>query len=303
MKLRALQKYSAVIVIGAVFLVALGITGGLLWKAASEKRRVVQELEQQNNQLQTLLSQRPAPSTENIEALRRERQQLAELYERLLEGVVRPSLTLTNITRPFEFSQQLHETVDRLTQAANRSRVKLPDNFLFGFSRYDNELPCRATGATSEECKKTLALLGKQLVAIGQLGQLLIESQVEAITHIRRTEVDSGGTNPDALAIPISANPQNLYETYPFEVEFVCSTQALRAFLNALARSDQFFTVRLVRVDSVTSTLATGAGGGATDTGGAGQSRQVEKRLLNVLMRVDLVEFTPSSPAPNPPAS
>lgn len=300
MKLRALQKYSTIIIIGVAFLIALSVISWLWWRAASEKRRIVQELEEQNNQLQMLLSQKPGPSTENIEALRREREQVAELYARLLEGVVRPTITLTNVTRPFEFSQQLHEIVDRLTQAATRNKVNLPANFLFGFSRYDNELPCRATGATSEECKKTLALLGKQLVAISQLGQLLIESQVESITRIRRTEVDSAGTNPDALAIPISTNPQNLYETYPFEIEFVCTTQALRAFLNGLAKSDAFFTVRLVRVDSTTSTSTTG---GADTGASAGQARQVEKRLLNVLVRVDLIQFTAPPTAPNTPSS
>jgi hypothetical protein len=302
MKLRALQNYSVVIVIGAVFWVALGFTGWLWWKASREKARIVEELQQQNDELQRLLSQKPSPSTENIEATKREREQVAELYARLTEGVVRPAMTITNLTRPFEFSQLLHETVDRLTQAA-RNRVKLPEkeNFLFGFNRYETDLPCRATGATSEECKKTLALLGKQLLAIEKLGNLLIQSQVEQITRVRRTEVDSPGTNPDALGTPIAAGPQNLYETYPFEIEFVCNTQALRTFLNSLATSDSFFTVRLLKVDSTTTTGATGPGGGEGGAG-AGPTRQMEKRLLTVLVRLDLIEFTPT-PAPASPSS
>lgn len=305
MKLRALQKYSVLIAIGVAFVVALGITGWLWWKASSEKNRIVRELEEQNNQLQMLLSQNPGPSMENIIAIKREREQVAELYGRLMEGVVRPPMTMTNLTRPFEFSQQLHETVDRLTQAATRNRVKLPEkeNFLFGFNRYEADLPCKATGATSEECKKTLALLGKQLLAVDKLANLLIQSQVEQILRVRRTEVDSPGQNPDALGTPISTNPQNLYQSYPFEIEFVANTQALRTFLNNLATSDPFFTVRLLRVDSTTTTSTAGGPGGPAiaETGpAAGPMRTVEKRLLSVLVRLDLIEFTPPPAAAHP---
>ena len=138
------------------------------------------------------------------------------------------------------------------------------------------------------------------MLVVDKLAGLLIQSKVDGITHIHRTEVEPGPTSTDALAVPISDDPKALYKTYPFELEFTCDTDSLRAFLNGLTQSDWFFAVRSVKVDSA-SAVSTGTSPAPAATRGsepAAPLRPTEHRLLNVIVRVDLVEFTPTeSPA------
>jgi hypothetical protein len=307
MNLRALQKNLVVIIAGTVFIVALA---GILWlwkQAADAKSQVVTQLEEQQTQLQQLRGLNPAPSNDNIEALKREREQVAKLYARLQEGTLRPPLTVTNLVRDIQFKQLLGETVARLAAQA-RNVVKTPENFVFGFSRYDAEFPCKAGAATPEDCKKTLALLGKQLLAIEKLSSLLVESRVEELTQIRRTEVDQGGANSDALDVPITTDPRGLYEAYPFELVFTCDTKALRAFLASLANTESLFAVRTVKIERTSTTVTTGGSAGAA-TGRPGEAtpaaeptRVTEHARINVVLRVDLVEFIQPAPATKSPS-
>jgi hypothetical protein len=304
MNLRGLQKLLIPIIVGVVFVAVLA---GMIWlwqKASSEKSEVIQQLEEQQQQLTSLRNQTPAPSVENIDALKHQREQVAQLYGKLQEGTTRPPLAITNLVRDIQFKQTLGETVDRLAKQAARNLVKTPDNFLYGFSRYDAEFPCKQSGASAEECKKALALLGKQLLTIEKLAGLLMDSHIDEITHIRRTEVDPGASNPDALEVPITADPKGLYMAYPFEFEFTCETKALRSFLNNVANAEQIFAVRTVKVDSTTGQVTTGGAAGGTpgQPGTTSEpSRTIERRRLTVVVRVDLVEFTPiAAPATTP---
>ena len=294
MNLRALQKHLIVIIAGSVFLIALG---GIIWlwrRAATEKADIVAQLEDQQAQLTALLALKPAPSTENIEGMKREREQVAQLFAKLQEGTFRPIIVVTNLTRDIQFTQLLGETVPRLTSLASRYGVKTADGFRFGFSRYETEFPCKQAGITPEDCKKTLELLGKQLLAIEKLSVLLMDSRVDEITHIRRTEVDAGTQNTEVLDVPITTDPKGLYKSYPFEFEFVCNTKALRDFLNSLANATSIFVVRTVKIDS--STTVETSGGGAAEAGRVpGPTRTVEHRRLTVTVRVDLVEFIPDA--------
>jgi len=302
MNLRALQRYLVVIIAGTVFVIVLA---GILWlwkRAAGEKSAVVAELADQQEQLDRLLTLNPAPSTDNIEALKLEHEQLAKLYAKLQEGTLRPTITGSNLVREIQFKQLLGETVGGLESQSSRYLVKTPENFRFGFSRYDEDFPCKQAGISLEDCQKTLALLGKQLLAIEKLSGLLMESRIDEITQIRRAEVDPGATNPDALDVPITADPKGLYHSYPFELAFTCETKALRTFLDSLANTESLFAVRTVSIERVAPTVTTGGGAGAS-VGRPGEasastepSRTIERARINVVVRVDLVEFTEAPP-------
>jgi hypothetical protein len=307
MNLRTLQRYLLVIIAGTVLVVVLA---GIIWlwiRAIGERATVVNQLADQQAQLDQLLAMNPAPSKENIEALKVQRDQLAKLYAKLQEGTQRPHFVATNLVRDIQFKQLLGDTVSRLSLAASRMNVKTPDNFRFGFSRYDSDFPCRASNLSPEDCKKTLDLLGKQLLAIEKLSGLLIDSRIDEITQIQRTEVDPGPQDPDALAVPIFTDPLGLYTAYPFEFTFSCDEQALRTFLNSLANAEALFCARTVRIERVTTTISTGASTGTAGRPGAAgaptePSRTIERSRINAVIRVDLVEFKePAAPAKNPP--
>jgi hypothetical protein len=128
-----------------------------------------------------------------------------------------------------------------------------------------------------------------------------MDSHVEEIAYIHRPEIEPGPTSADALTAPIATDAKGLYQTYPFELSFTGDTKSLRAFLNSLAKSDWFFAVRTVKIDSVGVTSST-PGSAAPATGrpdlnvAAEPARTVEWRRLNITVRIDLVEFT--APAP-----
>ena len=313
MNLRGLQKFLIPIIAGVVF---LGALGGIIWlwqKASADKTEVQQQLEQEQQQLESARNQKPAPSTENIEALKQQRKELQRLYDKLQEGVTRPHFVATNLVRDIQFKQLLGETADRLTKKAISYKVNTPANFLYGFSRYDADFPCKQSGATGEECKKALALLGKQLLAIEKLTGLLMESQAEDILRIRRTEVDPGAGNTDVLEAPIVTDPKGLYVAYPFEFEFIGETKALHSFLNAIANANEIFSVRTVKVDTTTAQVNTGGQTGTPGQPGASAepARTIERRRITATVRVELVEFGSTAPqsagaapaAPKPPPS
>jgi len=97
-----------------------------------------------------------------------------------------------------------------------------------------------------------VTLLVKQLRAIEKISTLLIESRVDDINQIRRSEVEPSN-GPDTLDVPIVNDPKALYQTLPFEFQFHCTPEALRSFLNSLTKSDWF--LRSARCSSLANPL------------------------------------------------
>lgn len=290
MNARWLKQNLAVIVFVAAFVIVLALIIFLEHKSTVRKDSIVEQLSQQQAELDRLRTLNPTPAPENIDALRRDREEVQKLYQELQKRAMREPVEVPDLQRDIDFSQLMRDTVSRLSSEAGRNGVKLVDNFAFGFSRYDTDFPCRHPTAKPEDCRKLLALLAKQLRVIDKLSSALIQSKVAEITRIRRTEVESGTASADALPVPIGSDPKTLYKTYPFELEFSCDTEALRAFLNGLTQSDWFFAVRFVKVESA------GAASTPTERGVEGErpgetTRISEERVLNVTVRVDLVEF------------
>lgn len=285
MNLRWLKQNLVVVIFSATFVVVLLVIILMERKAATHKDEVVAQLEQQQADLNRLRNLDPTPANENIEALRHERQQVQHLNTELQKGAVREPVAVPDMQRDIEFLQLMRDTIGRLNANSARSNVRLADNFAFGFSRYDTDFPCRQPAAKGDDCRKVLALLAKQLLVVEKLSGLLIDSHADEIVRIRRTEVEPGAPSPDSLPVPIGNDPKVLYKTFPFEFEFSCDTDALRTFLNSLTQSDWFFAVRSVKIE-----------GGLGDTGRAAadaEAVRTDRRLLRVIVRIDLVEFEP----------
>jgi hypothetical protein len=75
----------------------------------------------------------------------------------------------------------------------------------------------------------------------------------------------------------------------PFEFRFICTTEALRTFLNSLSTSEWFFAVRSVHIIGEPPAPPTGTGEVPSAETTAGAKRTV----LNVTVRIDLIEFPP----------
>jgi hypothetical protein len=277
------------------FLVVLGVVVWLQQSAMSKSTEVDAALEEQKAQLQHLSTQKSGPSHENIDLVKKDREQLDRLYDQLLVTVGHSRIPIPSDLRAVNFLQQMASQVAHLRQAAETNKVKLAEGFAFGFGRYAGPPPqLPAKGLPDEDTKRVLTLLIRQLRAIDQVSQLLISSHVEEINQIRRSEVEP--TRTEALELPTSSDPKALYQVLPFEFQFTCSGDALRTFLNSLTKSEWFFAVRSVKV--VGETPSTERSGEATPAAAAqAASATLKPARLTVDMRIDLIEFSSSQPA------
>jgi hypothetical protein len=277
----------------AGFLILLG---GVIWlqQQASVKMAAVNaNLDEQRSQLEHLLQSKIAPSHENIAIVKNDRGQVDHLYGELLKTVGR-DIEVPSDLQPVGFLQLMASSFSRLRQAADVASVKLHDGFAFGFGRYAGPPPTLpARNLSDQDTKRILALLVKQLQAIDQISTLLIDSHVDEIEQIRRSEVEpSGGT--DTFDVPISNDPKALYHVLPFEFKFTASGEALRAFLNGLTKADSFFAVRRVQItgEAPPSEKSSSQPGKAAAPVSAPTAKHAP---LSVTIRIDLIAF-PSAP-------
>jgi len=210
---------------------------------------------------------------------------------------------------PVAWKHDLDDDVHRLTAEARTRGVTLPPNFYFGFTRYLSQSP-------GDE--QTL-VLSKQLVGIDQIANILIKAPVKSIQTINRTyEEDphqasggplSGAGDKDHLEGYAFTAPNDAYISYPFEADFVTTSENLRSILSALIQSPYVFVVRTVSVTNSAPTspriseLDSLAGGGvSTDTSSSGGAPATPTKAtqylfgkddatIKVKMRVDLIEW------------
>lgn len=295
MNIKWLKQHAVIVGFVAAFLIVLGVVVWLQQSASSKSAEVDTALEEQKAQLDHFSKQKPGPSRENIDLVRKDREQVDHLYERLLATVGHSQIPIPSDLRAVNFLQQMASQVAHLRQAAETNNVKLAEGFAFGFGRYAGpppQLPAR--GLSEEDTKRILILLIRQLRAIDQISQLLISSRVDEINQIRRSEVELTAGGTAAPDLPISNDPKALYQVLPFEFQFTCSGEALRAFLNSLTKSEWFFAVRFMKVVGEAPSAERSAPGSPAATAQAAPPKPVR---LSVTMRIDLIEFSGNQPA------
>jgi len=307
MNLKWLKQNMVMVGVVAAFVVVLGVLIWLQQAAASKRAEVDAALEEQQSQLDHLQQQKTAPSRETIDVVKHDREQVDQLYGRLL-GAVSHDIEVPPDLRPVGFLQLMASSFSRLHQAAEAAGIKLQEGFAFGFGRYagaSSTLP--AKNLSPEDTKRVLTLLVKQLHAIDQISMLLISSHVTAIDQIRRAEVEPGGgggsaAGGESLDAAIKTDPHALYRVLPFEFQFKCDGETLRRVLNSLTKADLFLAVRRVQVTGETpATGSTPTSPVATTATAVSAPTPVPLKLLTVTLRIDLIEFpTPQSARKEP---
>jgi hypothetical protein len=203
---------------------------------------------------------------------------------------------------PVAWKHDLDDDVHRLTAQAKSRGITIPPNFYFGFSRYLSQSPG----------DEQTAVLGKQLVGMDQIVNVLLNAPVSQIDAVRRTyeEEDhrSGGSaqgnEPDRVAGFATAGVNNTYVAYPYEVDFVTQTENLRTVVDSLLQGPYVFIVRSITVKNSaqsspqTSDLANMAGPApdpsSTDPNanrGTGPQYLFGNSSLSVKMRIDMIEW------------
>lgn len=293
MNARWFRNHLVSLIAGAVFLILLVGIILVLHRSFDVQDAVLRNLSDSNNKLTALRNTTPFPSKENIELFRHDYENVRQLYEAMTNAAAHPPIQGPALTRDIDFSQLVRTTVNSLTAAAAEQKVRTPADFTFGFSRYDAKFPCRNPPAHGDECTKLLTLLSKQLMVVETLADFLITNKVEEISAIRRTEVEPGETSADTLNLPINEDPNALYHTYPFELRFSCDMPALRNILNGLTGEPGLFIVRAIKIETIAINKTLDAPTAGHDAAPAEPARVVVTRRLNVVLRLDLVEFAP----------
>jgi len=284
-----------VIIFVVVFAVLLG---GIIWlerAATARKAEVEADLSGKQEELKRLRNLDPYPSSDNIQILKRDREELEKLYGSLQKAAMQEPLEVAAMQNEIDFVNRLRKTQTELRDLANSRGVEIKGDFAFGFSRYDDTFPCRNPVLRRDECRRVLTLLAKQLVVVEKLTKLAISNGVDNITVIRRTEVEPGVLfGSDTMPGSITEDPKARYYRLPFDIQVTCSEKALQSFLNSLSQSDWFFTVETVKIGTEIPVVRTSAPG----TPPTGTTAIPQYKQLLVTMRIDLVEFP--SPKPRP---
>lgn len=293
MNLSWLKRHLVVLIFVTAFVAILGLIIWLERTASDEEDSIEAELADQQEQLQAVQSHNPYPSSENIKALNQDRQQLQDLFNSLRQELSGDSVPEVQLDNEIDFSQRLRVTLQDLGDAASKANVTTPPDFAYGFSRYVAAFPCRNPPAKPEDCQRVLALLAKQLAVAEKLSLMAITNGVDAITEVHRTEVEPGPPSGDALPVPIVHDPKALYDSMPFELQFVCSPVALQAFLNSLSRSDWFFAVKTLKIttESVAGTTPVPEQALLPGQAPVATPKVPARTRLVVTVRIDLVEF------------
>ncbi|GEM_PF-3212713 len=226
--LKFLGAALAVVILGSVAVVVL--TNQLSDKRA-ERDDAIASIEQ-------MRSQKISPSAQNVkifsEANANLAQALAPFEKRLSESQVK-----ADQTEGIKFQINLRTARDRLVaeSTANKRKVKLPENFTFGFGKFFSSLPQ----------PEATPLLTKQLEIIQDLVMRLYTARISSLSRIARLPVEDAASlasdkkNADEsseLLPPQPAQaPDSPYASFPFLFIFECSDESLRAFVNSVSNA------------------------------------------------------------------
>lgn len=298
------------LVFGALFLIVGGIGGALWWWAASELDSARAARDQVVTKLTATDRRAILPTPENLEAITAKNAEFTALLEASLPKLQAASRDFAAVIlawrdgRPAEglspdaWKRLMNEKRLELDRKAEANRVKLPENFYYGFSRY--RLPNPEAQFTAE--------LGVQLIALNRLASILIDSRVEAIQSMRRVQFEDGPraggpiAGEEGLAASILQDPLKLYWLYPFEVTFRCATVQLARVVQGIAEAPELFLIRFIQIENEVSEIKRRSAIQPQTGNQLGQTDRlfvtvVGDELLNIRLRVDLLLWAEGSSA------
>ncbi|MBA3544624.1 MAG: hypothetical protein H0T83_09335 [Chthoniobacterales bacterium] len=213
-------------------------------KGAADGARA--HLEATVNELTRLRGSAPFPNEENV----RKTKAQADSYRSSLVALVNELKTRMfpkPPLQPNEFQAQLRTAVTSVSEEAQASKVRLPDNFKLGFDEYATSLP------NSEAAPR----LGRQLRAIEWIVNTIIEAHVDLINSLSRPPL----TEEKAAPAPTPARPGaggavrarpesgKIVDKTSIDLTFSGSPAAARRVFNQIASApEQFYVIRALRV-------------------------------------------------------
>jgi hypothetical protein len=302
MNTRWLRQNTLLVGFIAAFLIVLAVVGWLLWGQYDIWQATQTELTDKLSRLEQLQNNDPSLTEDNVAIAGENEKRLQETQQQLQQKIGRVKIPLSTITNNIEFTKHLRGTINHLEAKTTAAKISIPKDFKFGFRLYATVAP-----RNNQERLERLAI---QVSVVQKLTELMIENKVEQIESIRRVAIEPSTViagDDDILADSISIHLQEHYEAMPFELQFLCSADALQKLLNQIAAADKFFFVtRLVTIEQEaiqkkpeTTDVTPGADTGTMETAPVIVTPDRPPRL-RVKARLDFIEILP--PNKRPPA-
>lgn len=290
-----LKKNLIFTLVVALCLLTFG-TGAYLTFAASGK---IAKAEQQINIAQTRLNNLrfadPAPTEANVEASRENVAQLKAVLESIRDDLQRGE-ALTTSSDGISVMAAIQQFISEYQGKANAQTdvngqpvpITLPKDFAFGFEQYMNE-------AKPLDDPKRSATLDKQRQILSYLLDKLFEAGPASILTVKREVLElnagqKGGDQSFQISQAISARVPGAIDTLAFSLTFTGYTDALRIFLNNLAKFDRPIVVRSIEVKRPTGSQTTTAPaknsldsifGAFAGTGSEGALKEAQKPVIS----------------------
>ena len=297
-----INRNMLLMVLAGVIVVLVAVAAFLLIRGFSQFSAQETTLRRSVHSLRHFYSEDPFASDENVERESRNADLLVDWYQRLTarlkEGEVAPERR-----SPSTFMRMFNEQANAWRERARKGGTICPDNFAFGFGRY------QATGALP--APDDVPRLVQQLEIIGELSDVLFEHRVKEIKAIHREEFDAAGGDtaapaPAARAVRNvrrssgrhgaavrAAGPtsepdagvlkgDDLYARLHFEIDFSAREKALLQIINSLAAHPMFVVVTRLEFEKEEADILKATLPGAT---GEGEDRNVVAEPVEIPSR------------------
>lgn len=285
----------------AVALIGGGALGYLIMQAAGRLAESTDNYSAAVSRLHSLQNRVPFPNEENLGKIRENlaayEKRISTLRSQLSEMEHPLNLEIT----PQQFQDELRSAVNELRTRATANGVALPDDFYFGFSDYQAQVPS----------PQAAPYLDRQLRVISSLVNRLVDFKVQSIDGLTRQplpqEAGAAPVTPPAEGRnrPNASESAPVLERFPFEISFTAEQGKLRVAFNSILGKEQFLIVRSMgiqntnpeppsrRADPATTSSAPNPFAAAETPGTSAQTLQVilGRELVGVTLRLEMLDF------------
>jgi hypothetical protein len=297
-------------VFGGVMLVGAGALGYLTLGARDEYTKAKEEYDGAASTLSTVISSKPSPLPENLEAYNARVKALKAQIETFQKDLATIELK-TEPTTATGFQDKLKDAVAKVVARAGEMETKLPDKFYLGFEEYQ-AIPPKDAAVPS---------LVRELRSLEIFMALLQQSKGAELKKIARAELpgekkQAEAPKPEKGGKGKGDTDQKLVQKLSLQVEFVVSQEHFQNIFNGLVgNKQQFFVVRNIHLkndkpDAPSKTVLPGANPGAvapaadgTPAAAAAPERPKLEAIfgnekLEVVLDLDIMDFAePEAPA------
>ncbi len=225
---------------GVVALGLMAVAFYFLFSVRSQHDAVSGQLNQATVELQRLYQSEPYPESKNVQAIKQQQQQVADLLLEVKKHIPPPPAGRMDTA---SFKKLVDDSVFKLKREAEAARVTLPPGWDFTFTVQRKAM--RFAPGTIEP-------LVARLEEIKALCAVLFQARVPSLDSLRRVavsadELESGSY--DYLTQSVVTNPLTGLVSVPYEVAFTGFSAELATVLDGLVKASKFVIVKNIAVE------------------------------------------------------